>query len=82
MISHKVTYARLHQAPHLPNVGTMDNVFPAVGKTYDGLDMSVSDLGLRINFKYKGIESRILVPLANVVIMLLAPDTAAPVKAK
>lgn len=78
----KVTYARLHQAPHLPGVGMMDNVFPAIGKTYEGLDMSVSDIGLKISFKFKGIESRILVPLANVVIMLLAPEDKVVAKGK
>lgn len=74
-MSKKVIYARLHQAAHVPGAGELGSVFPPNGgKTLFDLDMHVSEIGLAANFTYRGIRYETLVPLANVVLMQLAPE--------
>lgn len=80
----KVTYARVHQDLYVPNAGSLGNVFPPQSKTLDGLSMSSepNSGNLVIKFAYRGIANEILIPSANVVLMLLAPEEVSQPKGK
>jgi hypothetical protein len=71
----KVTYARLQTGAYVTGAGELGSVFPTPNKTLENLSMSVSDLGLEIQFKYRGIEKHLLTPLANVIVAELAKDS-------
>lgn len=74
-MSRKVTHAALHKSSnHVPSVGEIGHTFPSNTKTLDGLEMSVSDLGLHIKYTYKGAKIENLFPLAAVSIMTLAAE--------
>lgn len=77
-----VTYARLHGNAYAPGVGELGNVFPSQSKTLDGLTMTTTDLGLSMEFSYKGVRHELLVPSANIVIMSLGPAVKSEIKSK
>lgn len=73
-MNRKITYARLHQNGYAPGVGELGNTFPPQSKTLEGLSMEVAVEGLYMTFLYKGIRQELLVPLANIIMMTLAPE--------
>ena len=79
----KVTYARFHQELYIPNAGSLGITLPAQSKTLENLEMSSSTEGanLVVKFLYRGIKNELLIPAANVVLMLLTPEETFTIKA-
>lgn len=76
-MSRKVIYARTHQSVYIPGAGELGNTFPTMNKSLDNLIMIVNELGLNLEFSYKGTRVEALIPSANVSAMRLAPEELA-----
>lgn len=63
-----VKYAKVHQDIFAPGVGTFGNTLPPSNKHIPGLKMSLEEEGLLLSTP----QGDILVPHANVVLMVLA----------
>lgn len=71
----KVTYARFHQSVYVPGLGELGTVLPPQHKTLDNVTMTSTDHGLHVTSGLKGRGVEFLIPSANIVIMVLAPET-------
>lgn len=76
MLNRKVTYARLHQGIYVPQAGDLGAVLPPSSKTLENLHMHTDGNGLFLDFNYRGIKNSTFIPLANIIIMSLAPEEA------
>lgn len=70
-----VLYARLQTEAYVVGAGSLGNVFPSQSKTLKNLSMTALDQGLNISFEYSGLKKELLIPLANVILMELAPES-------
>jgi len=74
-MNYKVLTATLHsQTNYIPLVGDLGKSLPSGTKTMDNLEMSVSEVGLLVKYKHKGVAHTNLFPLAAVALMTLAND--------
>jgi hypothetical protein len=80
-VNRKVTYVRLHESAYSPATGDLGVVLPSQTKTMDNLSMHVEEIGLFLTFSFRGIRCEMLVPMANVKNMLLAPEDKPPTPA-
>lgn len=70
-----VIHAALHnKVNHIPGIGDIGHTFPSQNKTLEGLEMSISNLGLLLKYTYRGLEHTTLFPLAAVAIVSLANE--------
>jgi hypothetical protein len=68
-----VTYVKLHQSLFTVLTGHLGDTLPSVNKTAE-LKMSLAKEGLLIECLFKAIRSKIIVPYANIVCMVLGPE--------
>lgn len=73
-MSKKVTFVRLHEGIHMPGVGDMGTVLPVSGKTLSELDMTITELGLEVSFKYNKLQFDLLIPSANIKFMRIVRE--------
>ena len=77
----KVTFAKFHTGIIAPGL-TMDvgTTLPSANKNLDPV-METSELGLWVKLGFKGKSAELLVPWANVVCVMLAPEAVTAPKA-
>ncbi len=73
-MSRKVEYARTHQGVYVPDAGELGSTFPPQSKTLDNLTMHTDHLGLLLSFTYRGKHKEVIIPSANVIALVLAPE--------
>lgn len=76
----EVTYAKFHSGLFIPSLGTIGDTLPSSSKSFD-LKMHMTSDGLFLKIRQAGKQTEVLVPSANVMLAVLAPEApVSPVK--
>jgi hypothetical protein len=83
-MNRQVLYAKLQTGAYVVGAGDLGSTFPSQNKTLEDFNMSTDGLLLYIRFKYPKGSSKLhelAVPLANVIVMELDPETSTSISA-
>jgi hypothetical protein len=75
----KVLYARFQTELYVPGAGGLGVSLPSQSKTLDGLTLTADGSYLYVDFKYRGLQESLGIPLTNVSLLKFVPESPAAV---